>query len=53
MIGEFVAIGMGYYEAAEIIAEQASVRGYSYGVVMGAMREQASMAMAASGTIGK
>ncbi len=43
MIGEFVAIGMGYYEAAEIIAEQASVRGYSYGVVMGAMREQASM----------
>ena len=42
MIAEFAVIGMGYYEAAEEIAERASVRGYSYGVVMGAMRERAS-----------
>jgi hypothetical protein len=42
MIAEFAAIGMGYYGAAEEIAERASVRGYSYGVVMGAMRERAS-----------
>lgn len=43
MLAEFAAIGMGYHDAAKKIAEEASVRGYCLGVVMGAMRERASL----------
>jgi hypothetical protein len=43
VVAEFVVLGMGYADAAEKIAEEASTRGYCLGVVMGAMRERASM----------
>jgi hypothetical protein len=43
MVAEFAALGMGYADAAEEIAEENTARGYCLGVVMGAMLEHASM----------
>jgi hypothetical protein len=40
MVGEFMAIGAGYAEAAQEIKAQRSASGFSYGVVMGALKEK-------------
>jgi hypothetical protein len=41
--GEFLALGGGYEAVGQVIAEKAATRGYAYGVVLGAMREQWGM----------
>lgn len=38
--GEFTALGGGYQQAARRIAEEASKRGYGYGIMLGAMHER-------------
>jgi hypothetical protein len=47
---EMTLLGLPYYEAADAVKEESSIRGYCLGVVMGAMRETAPHVISAATT---